>query len=309
MNWVRSNPFLAGLVSAVVVLGGGLGWLIWSASDRLAEVDERYEKQQAEFQRLTTLAPFPDPTNVTKVGEQKKAYAESVKKLEEQVAAFEPAAETLDPAGFQDRLRKNVTEVVAKAKAAGVRVPDDFYLGFERYRAELPPEKAVPLLARELAAIRGVVHTLLESGIDAIPSIRRAPLPHEPGATTAAAVPSAPTPGPKKAPAPELVTRHPFDIVFTAEHGAFRRGLARLMEQRPIVLVRGLRVKNEKEKGPLRGPEIAKADPSTAPGPNASASKPAAPATDESVLRYVVGQEHLEATLRIEMIRFVPASS
>ncbi len=303
MNGLRTNWFLGGLLVALLVGSAGLGWLIWGASARLAEVNERYLAQENEFKRLTALVPFPDPANIAKLEEQKKLYAASAQALEGQFATFEPAVENLDPSGFQDKLRKEVDAVSAKARAANVRLPEGFYLGFERYRAELPTEKAVPLLARELLALRALMHVLIESGTESIGAIKRFPVPGEtavPGSPLTAAAPSDPAvAGPsKKLAAAPLVARYPFEIAFTAEHGAFRRALARVMEIRPLLVVRTLRVKNEKDKGPARGQEAPKTEVS---------GVAAKPAESETGLRYIVGREHLEATLRMEMIKFQPS--
>lgn len=300
MNWARENPLLAGVAGVTGVGTLALGWLIWSASSHLTEVDERYQSQVNEFRRLAALTPFPDGSNVAKLEEQRKEVAAAGKALEEQFAAFEPAAESLDPAGFQDRLRKEVAAIVAKAKTANVKVADTFYLGFERYRAELPPEKAVPLLTRQLAAIRTLLNGFIDAGVESIGAINRKPVPGEAGAVAEAA-PAAGTPpaaaaaARKAAAGSDLISRFPFDVTIGADQGAFRRAVSRLMEQRPLLVIRSLQVKNEKEKGP---PRIAETKSDAAPA--ATPGKPA------EAMRYVVGQEKLTAILNVEVIRYVP---
>lgn len=307
MNWARQNPVLAGVAGVTGVATLAFGWLIWSASSRLSEVDEAYEKQVAEFKRLAGLTPFPDANNAAKLEEQRVAFAAAGKALEEQFASFEPAAAALDPAGFQDLLRKDVAAVVAKAKGANVRLPDGFYLGFERYRAELPAEKAVPLLARQLLAVRGLMNAFIESGLEGLGAIKRTPVPGEAGtepATPAPANPAAAAAARRNAPV-DLISRYPFEVTLQGDHGAFRRAIGKLMEQRPLLVLRSLKVANEKPKGPLR----ASADPKL----NDAASAPAtgaanAPAKPSDALRYVVGQEKLEATLQLEVIRYAPSA-
>lgn len=308
MNWARQNPLLAGVVGFAAVATLALGWLIWSASSNLAEVDERYEKQVAEFKRLASLTPFPDAANVAKLEEQRVAFAAAGKALEEQFVAFEPAAATLDPAGFQDLLRKDVAAVIAKARGANVKVADTFYLGFERYRSELPAEKAVPLLARQLAAVRGLMNAFIESGVDAIGGIKRNPVPGETGPGTETAAPAtgpAAVAAARRAATVDLITRYPFEVTVNADQVAFRRAVGRLLEQRPLLLLRSLKVKNEKEKGPLRAsadPKLAEQSAAATATPAAAGAAAAKPAAD--ALRYVVGQEKLEATMQIEVIRF-----
>lgn len=304
MNWARQNPVLAGLAGATGAATLALGWLIWSASSRLAEVDEAYEKQVAEFKRLAGLTPFPDASNAAKLEEQRVAFAAAGKALEEQFASFEPAAATLDPAGFQDLLRKDVAAIVAKAKSANVRLAEGFYLGFERYRTELPAEKAVPLLARQLGAIRGLMNAFIDSGVEGIGAIKRTAVAGEAGAEPAAAAPANPAAAAaarRNAPATDLITRHPFEVTLQADHGAFRRAVGRLMEQRPLLLVRSLKVSNEKQKGPAR----ASAEPKTA---DVAPAAPADKAKASDALRYVVGQEKLEAVLQVEVIRYAAAA-
>ncbi len=318
MNWLRANPFLVGLIAIVVVGAGVLTWLIVGESGRLAEVDERWMQQESEFKRLAALQPFPEPANIGRLDEQRKSYEASLRALRGQFAAYEGADERLDPSGFQDRLRREVDNVKARARQAGVRLDDKFYLGFEPYQNALPRESAVPLLARELGTLQRASLALIEAGVESF-AIQRAPTPEEAGpAAPAPAAPTASTPARKTAVAgADLVSRLPFNLAIAGGEGAMRRAIAKLMEQRPLLVIRALRVRNEKEKGPARltAEQLRKAaDAAGGTGEAAAASAPAvvaapppaAPAVVpvDTVLRSVVGAERVEALLRVELVKF-----
>ncbi|MBV9128106.1 MAG: Amuc_1100 family pilus-like protein [Verrucomicrobia bacterium] len=88
-----------------------------------------------------------------------------------------------------------------------------------------------------------------------------------------------------------------------------------LVKSPSFYLVRALRVKNEKDKGPAReeNPTAATAGgdaaAATTPTPAAAAAsrapgvpEPALP--ERQTLRYVVGQEQLDVAMRVESVRF-----
>jgi hypothetical protein len=71
-------------------------------------------------------------------------------------------------------------------------------------------------------------------------------------------------------------------------------------------IIRSLHVKNQKEKGPPRETgtsETANSAPNTPaaarPSPTSSASPPAA-------LNFIVGNEHIDVSARVEMVNFTP---
>lgn len=315
MNWVRNNRFLAAFLGVVVVVGGGLSFLLFSAYGRYSEVSTQYDAQVAELKRLQGLDLYPNDANLKKYDEVRKAYQQSVTDLQTKLAALTPAPENppLTPLGFQDKLRKVVDDTIRHAQANGVGLPDGFYLGFEQYRGAPPDTAATPLLTQHLDAIQNLVDTLINQHIEKVTGIKRGLLPQEAGAPTPAPGASQGKPGVPSV--PPLVSKYPLEIVFTALPSSFRDSLNKITSDKELYIVRGLLVKNQMEKGPSRLPEGGPGTPGGAPGfgpnpaPGVAATGldangvPIPPLPDKGPppLRYVVGQEKLDVTARIEI--------
>lgn len=339
MNWARTNRFLAGLLGVLVVGAGVLGYLISTSYARFSEISATYDQQAAELQRLQKLAPYPEEASRKSYEEQKKQYAEAVVNLQRQLSTDSPAPENVGATEFQTRLRDAVAGVVAQARQNNVTLPADFYLGFEQYRASVPTAAAAPLLAMQLKAYDQIARLLIAQRVDAISVFKRAPLPQESGAAEPAAQPppaasggGAAKGGPGAgrggtAPSLPLVTVYPLEIEFRASPSPFRAVIDEVVKARPFYVLRALRVKNERDKGPLRGAlaggptDAAGTTPNVPPAatpapPTAGAGRapigarlpglPEPPLPDRPTLRYVVGTEHLEAAVRLEMVRFSP---
>ena len=309
MNWVRNNRFLTGFLFVMLLGVGGLGYLLYTALDRYNTVDERYKSQVTELKRLQALPPYPDQANQVKYEEIRKNYAQAVRDLQSTLASYSPPPENppLTPLQFQDRLRGVVEETIRQAQQAGVELPKEkFYLGFEQYSGTPPDAAATPLLSEELNAINDLVTGLIKNKhAEALISIKRAPVPGEPGAASAAA-PAASPGRPAAAPTPApLVVKYPIEIAFTALPNSFREALNAITSAKPLYIVRALQIKNQVDKGPARTVEPAPGAvpvPGVPPDPNA----PPLPDKGPPPLRYVVGQERLDVILRIELTQVTP---
>jgi len=128
---------------------------------------------------------------------------------------------------------------------------------------------------------------LIDARVDAIAAVKRTTPPAEATA--------APTPPPKKpsAPAnaaPPVVERAIVDLTFTASLSAMRKVSNQIASaERQFFIVRTLYVRNQQLKGPAREQTAATAG--TTPPPT-------------SAIKFIVGNEHVEITARIEIVRF-----
>lgn len=340
MNWSRQNPFLAGLLGALALGVAVFGWLIFSAHSRNAEIDEAYRAQVNELQRLERLQPYPEEGSRVLLEEKKKEYAAAVTALQAELAreASPPLETSVSPTEFQGRLRETIERLVRDARANNVALPADFYLGFEPYRTGLPTSGAAPLLAFQLKRCEEIARVLLASRIDALTAFKRAPLPDEIAGNSPQPTPTPPTAAAPKpgapSPAPPLVVTYPVELEFRASPNAFRVVMDELVKSPSFHLVRALRVKNEKEKGPSRDENPAESAAALAaaatptPTPAPAPASPLPPATgkpagrggggaataslnvpepalpERQTLRYVVGMEKVSAALRVETVRF-----
>ncbi|HEY2344002.1 MAG TPA: Amuc_1100 family pilus-like protein, partial [Chthoniobacteraceae bacterium] len=132
MNWIKENKFLTGFFAVLVVVGGALGYLVYSAMSHYGEVSDNYDRQSAELSRLRGQKPYPNEESLAKLKEEEKEHEAKVSELEKKLATMKITVPPIAPAQFQDKLKASVDEYVAKAKQAGMTLPEKFYLGFER---------------------------------------------------------------------------------------------------------------------------------------------------------------------------------
>jgi hypothetical protein len=182
-----------------------------------------------------------------------------------------------------------------------VKLPDKFQLGFDEFARMMPSTALAALLGQELSQVQMLITILLDAKVDSITSFRRRPLPEERGGS--------PTPTPSSGQrvattakaggttTPKLIERNIVEISFKAAPGAARRVLNEITNSTgQFFIIRTLYVHNEKDKGP---PHERTAAPTPAPNPQPSPGQQGAGA-----LNFIVGNEHVEVSATIEMLRF-----
>ena len=191
-----------------------------------------------------------------------------------------------------------MTATSEKARASRVRLPDNFFLGFDEFTAALPNTAAAPLLGQELSQIQLLMNILIDARVDSVVALRRTPLSEEHGAPAATSGPGRKLAGPIAA-GPKMIERGVVDLTFVAAPSAARKvinGIVAANDQ--FYVVRTLHVQNEKNKGPARDQAALAA--AESPSAAATPSKPAA----NTGLNFIVGNEHIETSARIEIVRF-----
>lgn len=308
MNWIKENPFLSGLLGVVVVVGGGLAFLLFQSMSAFQQANDDYAAGVQKLQSLQNMVPFPNEANLDKAKALQAAYEKEVKNFHQQLVAMEiPLPADMTPQKFQDELRNAVDRAKKNATAAGVALPEDFYLGFNEYSSSLPSEEAAPALSRQLAVISDVVSKLIDTKITGITELKRLPLPDEKEAEAPSrsnqrnAAPA--TRGNQQPAGPAVVSRFPFDIGFTADQGKFRVAFNSLVNASEFIIVRSLNIQNTQPQSPSKTPDPsqqpqAPADPNAQPG----AQPGGAPTPGDYVI--VLGHEELNVTARLEMIDF-----
>lgn len=276
MNWFRENKLLAVFLGFVVVGSAALIYFLLQAVGHFNEVDDDYKTQVAQLNRLQTMVPYPNQQNLNKYKEQKTTLSAAITNLQQQLSKLQFPLEPMTPETFQDKLRTSVNAVSVRAGEVKANLPKEFALGFDRYLTETPNKEAAAALGRQLKSIEFIVNELLDSKVDAITAIARAPLPEESG---------------QKQPK-SLVTKYPFEISIVADQGRFRKMLNDIVSTtKQFYIVRLIQIKNQKDKSPSK----ASANPSAA----------ATPAKEgNSRLSFIFGTEKLNVVLRFEMVDF-----
>jgi hypothetical protein len=305
MNWLRENRSLFLIVPGIFMLGAV--WFLLNARGDWNDASARFHQAAAELNRLERLAPYPSGGNLRQMTVYADDYEAAVTKLKDELRMHVLPLPRLAPNEFQSQLRVAMTAVAEKARANGVKLSDKFYLGFDEFASALPNEVAAPLLGQELAQVEWLLNTLFEARVDSLISFRRTPLPEENGTT---AVVSNPTPmgrkpGATTLPAPTLSERNVVEATFVSTPAVARRVLNQIAgASQQFFIVRLLHVRNEKDKGPPREVAGDTTGVVAAASSRAPAGSPEAKPSAATALNFIVGNERIETTAKIEIVRF-----
>jgi len=311
MNWFRQNRLLGALL-----IGFGICTLItlillyWTGS-KLAAARTEFNKATTERTRLEALDPFPNDANYRKLKDYIANYRVMLEKFKEELKKEMIPETPLAPNEFQSRLRQATVAALNRARANNVKLPDNFRLGFDEFATALPRTAVAPLLGQELSQIQMLINILLDARIDSVTIFHRMPLNEEKEPTATATATPAPAragrkggPTQKAAPseagaaASKILQRNIVDLTFKAGPDAARKVLNEISSSDgQFYIIRTLYVRNEKDQGP---PREKSAEPTPAPAASPAPNQPA-PA---GALNFIVGNEHIEVTARIEMLRF-----
>jgi hypothetical protein len=301
MKWFQQNRALGTLliVSGVcVLLGAALLYWRWSV---WGEAKQTFDQATAERNRSQGLNPFPNDANYRKLQGYLERYSDALNKFKDELKAGVAPAPPLAPNEFQSRLRQATLAAEERARTSNVKLPDRFQLGFDEFARIMPNTAVAALLGQELSQVQMLINILLDAKVDSITSFRRHPLPEERGASPT----PTPPPGQRVAtaakpggtPTPKLIERNVVEISFKAPPGAARKVLNEITNSTgQFFIIRTLYVHNDKDKGPPRERTGA---PTPAPSPQTSPGQQGG-----SALNFIVGNEHIEVSATIEMLRF-----
>jgi hypothetical protein len=306
MKWFKQNRWLGMFLIAVGICVLFVAILLYSTRSRWSDARQAFDKAAAERSRLQRLDPFPNDANYGKLKVHLENYGAALAKFKEELKKEVAPAPPLAPNEFQSRLRQAVVATLNRARANNVKLPDKFQLGFDEFTTAMPKTGVAPLLGQELSQIQMLINILLDAKVDGVTSLQRAPLPEEravsttpaPKPTPAPARKGSPTRGQKSAKPAEpsatprpanLVERNVVDLTFKAAPAAARKVLNEIANSTgQFFIIRTLHVRNEKDKGPQR-----------------EKTPEANPSATETGLTFIVGNEHIEVSTRIEMVRFM----
>ena len=294
MNWYRENRWLGNFLIAFAVTALLALFFLFRARSGFTEASAQFNEAATERNRLEHLNPFPNEENFRKTQAGLNDYGATLTKLKEELRARVLPVEPIAPNEFQSRLRRAIVNTTEKARANRVKLPENFHLGFDEFRTTLPTTAAAPLLGQELAQVELLLGILIDARVDSIMTVKRI-LPLGTHSTDSGQAPAATTPAARKPAgaanaAPAVVERAIVDLTFTASPSAMRKVSNQIASaERQFFIVRTLYVRNQQLKGPAREQTAATAG--TTPPPT-------------SAIKFIVGNEHVEITARIEMVRF-----
>jgi hypothetical protein len=295
MNWFQQNRWLGMFFIVFGICTLFALFFLFSAKRGFEEASARFNNAAVERGRLERVDPFPTDENYRKMRIHLENYGTGLNKLKEELKTHVLPIAPLAPNEFQTRLRQAMLATSDKARVNKVKLPDNFHLGFDEFTAALPDTVAAPLLGQQLAQAELLVNILTDARVDSVTAFQRKSLPEHHGTATAAT--PAPALGRKSAAAgvtgPKLVERRIVDLTFMSSPSVARKVLNQIAgSNQQLYIIRTLHVRNEQEKGPRRE--------STEAGASTAAPKPA----PSGAIKFIVGDEHIEMSARIEMVRF-----
>jgi hypothetical protein len=298
MNWFRQNRWLGTFLVVFGICGLIAGVLFFLAASNWSSARRMFDTAAAERSRLDRLDPFPNDANYRKMKVLLENYSAALDKLKEELKTEALPAPPLAPNEFQSHLLQTMLATTQKARLNKVKLPATFYLGFDPFVTSLPnSNETARLLGQELSEIQMLINILLDARVDSVTSLQRMPLAEERG------VPPARTPTRGQKPVDTVVAgskmleRNVVDISFKASPSAARKVLNQIASSpAQFYIIRTLYVRNEKDKGPPRAKTAE---------PNPPAKEPSAPSHPANApLTFIVGNEHIEISARIEMLKF-----
>ena len=303
MNWFRENPFWSAFLAiaggAFLLAAGLLWWTKGSYEDAMAS----YRESAAEQTRLESSNPYPSAANASKMKTYLDNYKAALDKLKAELKTRMLTEAPLAPNEFQTRLRQAIIRTAENARNNRVKLPANFFLGFDEFVSALPSPEDAPALGQELSQIQLLLNTIIDARVDAITAFHR--IPH-PGMTPATGAVSAATPRtpPKPSPGPKLIEERTVEFAISASPTAGRRVINQIAaENEQFFIIRAIHVKNQKDKGPSRG-NAGPTTPIPPPVPAVARASPAPAATPAGPLNFIVGNEHIDLSARVELLNF-----
>jgi hypothetical protein len=300
MKWFQQNRALGTLLIVFASCALFVGILLYWRWATWRDARQAFDQAAAERSRLEHLDPFPNDANYRKLQGYLDRYSTSLDKFKDELKKEIVPAAPLGPNEFQSRLRLATVATLNRAQTNNVKLPDKFQLGFDEFATALPDTAVAPLLGQELSQIQMLINILLDAKVDSLTSLHRAPLPEE-HAVSPTSTPS-PAAGRRVAapktstPPPALLKRNVVDLTFKATPAAARKVLNEITNSSgQFFIIRTLYVHNEKDKGPPRQ--------RTSTPTETQQAAPTQPGAT-GALNFIVGNEHIEVSATIEMLRF-----
>ena len=305
MNWFQENKFLGSFLVGLGLFTVVALWFLFSSRSSFGDASDQLGITLSELNRLQGLNPFPNDANLGKVREQSKQAATALEKLKQDLKSRVLPETPMAPNEFQARLRQVLASITDKARANKVRLPENFFLGFDEYSAALPGNEEAPVLGQQLAQIELLLNILIDARVEALTAFRRVPPTEKLWPAAATPTPSAgrrtaatptPTPGPR------LIERAVVELSVKSSSGPARRAINQIASaNQQFFIIRTLHVHNEKDKGPPRAAAGENATPALVATP---AALPGAKPGPSQALNFIVGNERIETSAMIELIKF-----
>ncbi|MFH0909209.1 MAG: Amuc_1100 family pilus-like protein [bacterium] len=320
MNW-RKNMML--------VVGGGIclvlfiisGYFLVKFRADYMKVSAKVKVAQTRLDQLNQRDPFPSDANVGLAQTNLVKLHAYFKDLMDNLQREQGDVEPIEAADFAPLLEKAKQRLQKRALEAGVKMPDRFGLGFDRYaRGDLPSTDAIPRLVVQMKAVEAVLIQLFDARVSEILAMERDVFEAPSGAAEEAAGASRRRGRGASAEAPlakalqglppletnELYSAERIYVSLTARESSVWQLLNSLAMTRPFIMVSDVKILNPLDLA-KRGPAapVAKPVSGAVAAPGVAGIKP--PVVDRED-RVVAGREPVKVDLVLEVYRFIGAA-
>ena len=292
-EWFQQNRWLG---TFLVAFGASMLIaliLLWMARSSCEQAMARFKEAVVEQNRLERLDPFPNDDNDKEMQNLIRVYRTTLDAFKKEIKGHVLLEPPLSPNQFQSRLRDAITVTAEKARSNGVKLPDKFFLGFDDFTAALPNTAATSLLGQELAQIQLLMNILIDAHVDGVTEFHRSPLPEERGGPAPATTMAGRLSSAQPTTAPTTVQRSMVNLEFSAAPSVARKVLNEIASaNEQLFIIHTLHVRNQQQKGPPREGEVR------------TASEQPTSTKQTGALNFIVGDEHIAVSARIEIVRF-----
>lgn len=323
MNWIKSNPFVAGLAGITILVCGVLYFFGSKGSSSYEAAKEEFDQA---YQLVTTSERIPlYPKAETRAAKNKALvdYRESIGELRELFAKYRvEKIDNISTQAFTEQLKAANEEVTQALSAAGCEIPEGFFMGFENYRDQLARSEATGLLDYQLEGVKHALLDLAEARPSQLIQVYRERIPEETGG--------------KPEVGPNAVSRKfGFEVAFKGSEASARKFISSLGDAEPYYyVVRCIKIDNERDIPPrvadakfetpraaLEEPEVAnpfgsffpeeeeparEGDAPVEGEPEAVIEMPVVPVDSSRILAQVLGGEEALVFVRFDLTMFLP---
>ena len=175
MDWIRQNRFLSGYLAVVIVGVLGLGFWVFKGWGAFKEAREKWETDNNRLTSLERKQLYPNNENLEEKKRQVQSFAKAVGELQDTLTSGQRELKpTLNEQQFREILNGSKEAVAAVAAQSKLKIPEDFFLGFEAYtQGKAINPLAIPLLEWKVDAIKQFVALAAESGVAELISVER----------------------------------------------------------------------------------------------------------------------------------------
>ncbi|MFT5469724.1 MAG: hypothetical protein ACI8UO_004846 [Verrucomicrobiales bacterium] len=227
-------------IFAVVLLGGS-GFYFYTSYSKFKEADTGFANLRTKTEKLLSAPIYPTSDNRDKLVKQAGEYEIEVEKLYDALGKFAQDLESIRAQDFPREVKNQVEAINALSldPKNPVKLPDEFYLGFDKYRDKIPSDEAAGILKFQLDSVVHLVRLALDNGANRIFALQREETPQERG-----------DPDPEET---ELVTKYTVTFSFRTSHEGYRNFVNLVSnDSKYFYIIRILRVDNESKEGPER---------------------------------------------------------